>query len=94
MRGPAHFGEGMRKKTAHSGSGFDTVLLKRPGIVMGWQETSFASPKKPRALLPPMPQSLSFLLVHLIFSTKDRTSGLDSGVRSALHAYLATVVRL
>jgi len=47
--------------------------------------------------LPPafiaMPQSLSFLLVHIVFSTKDRAPLLDATVRPALHAYLATVAR-
>jgi hypothetical protein len=41
----------------------------------------------------PMPQSLSFLLVHLVFSTKDRAPILDPSVHSALHAYLATLAR-
>jgi len=40
-----------------------------------------------------MPQSLSYLLTHIVFSTKDRAPALDSTVRSALHAYLATVSR-
>jgi len=40
-----------------------------------------------------MPQSLSFLLIHVIFSTKDRAPLLDDTVRPALHAYLATVAR-
>jgi len=40
-----------------------------------------------------MPQSLSFVLVHLIFSTKDRRPLLVESVRPALYAYLATVVR-
>ena len=40
-----------------------------------------------------MPQSLSFLLVHVIFSTKDRRPLLNGAIRPALHAYLATVVR-
>jgi putative transposase len=40
-----------------------------------------------------MPQSLSYLLVHIVFSTKDRAPNLDASVRSALHAYLATVAR-
>ena len=40
-----------------------------------------------------MPQSLSFLLVHLVFSTKDRAPVLDASVRPGLHAYLATVAR-
>jgi REP element-mobilizing transposase RayT len=40
-----------------------------------------------------MPQTLSFTLVHLIFSTKDRLPLLNDSVRSELHAYLATVAR-
>ena len=40
-----------------------------------------------------MPQSLDNLLIHLVFSTKDRVPCLDTAVRLALHAYLATVVR-
>jgi len=40
-----------------------------------------------------MPQSLSFLLVHIIFSTKDRAPLLGPEIRPALHAYLATVAR-
>jgi putative transposase len=40
-----------------------------------------------------MPQSLSYLLIHIVFSTKDRAPMLDASVRASLHAYLATVVR-
>jgi REP element-mobilizing transposase RayT len=40
-----------------------------------------------------MPQSLSFLLVHVVFSTKDRAPVLGDSIRPALHAYLATVSR-
>ncbi len=40
-----------------------------------------------------MPQSLSFLLVHLIFSTRDRAPSLSALLRPNLHAYLATVAR-
>lgn len=40
-----------------------------------------------------MPQSLTFILIHVIFSTKDRRPVLDEAVRSGLHAYLATVAR-
>ena len=40
-----------------------------------------------------MPQSLSYLLTHIVFSTKDRTPLLDTTVRPALHAYLASVSR-
>ncbi len=40
-----------------------------------------------------MPQSLSLILVHLIFSTKDRFPCLSLSLRPNLHGYLATVVR-
>jgi putative transposase len=40
-----------------------------------------------------MPQSLSYLLIHVIFSTKDRAPIINSSVCPALHAYLATVAR-
>ena len=40
-----------------------------------------------------MPQSLSLIVIHLIFSTKDRVPALNGVVRPALHAYLATVAR-
>jgi REP-associated tyrosine transposase len=41
----------------------------------------------------PMPQSLSKVIVHVIFSTKDREPWLGSEVRPRMHAYLATVCR-
>ena len=40
-----------------------------------------------------MPQSLSKVIVHLIFSTKDREPWLDADVRPHMHAYLATLCR-
>jgi len=40
-----------------------------------------------------MPQSLSLVIVHIIFSTKDRRPFLDPAIRGAVHAYLATVAR-
>jgi REP element-mobilizing transposase RayT len=40
-----------------------------------------------------MPQSLSKLYVHLIFSTRHREPLLMSSVRSPLRAYLATVLK-
>ena len=40
-----------------------------------------------------MPQSLSYLLSHVVFSTKDRAPLLDASVRPALFGYLATVAR-
>jgi len=40
-----------------------------------------------------MPQSLSQLYVHLVFSTKHREPLLLSPVREQMHAYLATVLK-
>ena len=41
----------------------------------------------------PMPQSLSLVIIHVIFSTKDRQPLVDVALRPKLHAYLATVAR-
>ena len=40
-----------------------------------------------------MPQSLANVILHLVFSTKDRAPVLAPAIRPNLHAYLATVVR-
>ena len=40
-----------------------------------------------------MPQSLSLVIVHVIFSTKERRPFLNPDTRPKLHAYLATVAR-
>ena len=40
-----------------------------------------------------MPQSLSHILVHLIWSTKNRHPWLEPGLREKTHAFLAGVVR-
>jgi putative transposase len=40
-----------------------------------------------------MPQSLSNILVHLIWSTKDRHPWLKPGIREKTHAFLAGAVR-
>ena len=40
-----------------------------------------------------MPQSLSKVIIHIIFSTKDREPWLDADVRPRMHAYLATICR-
>jgi putative transposase len=40
-----------------------------------------------------MPQSLSRILVHLIFSTKNRDPCLTPEIRAELHPYLAIVLR-
>src|ERR1700760_3514243 len=40
-----------------------------------------------------MPQSLSVVIVHLVFSTKDREPWITSEMRPKLHAYMAEVAR-
>jgi putative transposase len=40
-----------------------------------------------------MPQSLSLVIVHIIFSTKDRRGFLDREFRSHMHGYLASISR-
>jgi putative transposase len=40
-----------------------------------------------------MPQSLTKLYAHLVFSTKNREPSLESEIRPRVHAYLATIVR-
>jgi REP element-mobilizing transposase RayT len=45
------------------------------------------------AIIDGMPQSLSRVILHIIFSTKNREPWLDSNVRPRMHAYLATICR-
>ena len=40
-----------------------------------------------------MPESLSSVLIHVIFSTKDRAPLLDADMRPKLYAYLASTTR-
>jgi REP element-mobilizing transposase RayT len=40
-----------------------------------------------------MPQSLSKVIIHIIFSTKEREPWLDSDIRARMQAYLATICR-
>jgi REP element-mobilizing transposase RayT len=40
-----------------------------------------------------VPQSLSKVVLHIIFSTKNREPWLDPEVRPRMHAYLATICR-
>ncbi|MGB7837811.1 MAG: transposase [Terrimicrobiaceae bacterium] len=42
---------------------------------------------------PSMAQSLSKVVIHVIFSTKDHYPWLDANVRPRMHAYLATICR-
>ena len=40
-----------------------------------------------------MPQSLSSILIHLVFSTKQREPFIHSEIEPEMHAYLATIFR-
>ncbi len=40
-----------------------------------------------------MPQSLSSILIHLIFTTKNREPSITPAVESELHPYMATILR-
>jgi REP element-mobilizing transposase RayT len=40
-----------------------------------------------------MPQSLANVIIHLVFSTKDRRGCFDAAISAELHAYLAAVAR-
>ena len=44
-------------------------------------------------IIRPMPQSLSKVILHVIFGTKNREPWLDRNVRPHMHAYIATVCR-
>src|SRR5438105_4401602 len=51
-------------------------------------------PKPRRGEIAPMPQSLARIVVHLVFSTKYRSSLLaDPALRRELEAYLAAVLK-
>ena len=40
-----------------------------------------------------MPQSLSKVIIRIVFSTKDREAWLDADIRPRMHGYLATICR-
>jgi putative transposase len=50
-------------------------------------------PKLFHSIIVTMPQSLSKVIIHVIFSTKNREPWLDSTIRPRMHAYLATICR-
>jgi hypothetical protein len=41
----------------------------------------------------PMPQFLSKVILHIIFSIRDREPWLDRAIRPRMYAYLATICR-
>jgi REP-associated tyrosine transposase len=51
------------------------------------------TPAPIRYIIADMAQSLSNLIVHIIFSTKNREPWLDANMQPRMHAYLATICR-
>jgi hypothetical protein len=51
------------------------------------------TPAPVQYIIDAVPQSLSKVILHIIFSTKNREPWLDFNVRPRMHAYLATVCR-
>jgi hypothetical protein len=79
------------------GAQFNASLGQRPRI-NGTQRNAAAlkvrfTSESFHSIIDAMPQSLSKVIVHIIFSTKDRESWLGLDVRPRMHAYLATICR-
>src|SRR5438093_10542653 len=51
------------------------------------------TPAPVQYIIDAVPQSLSKVIFHIIFTTKNREPSLDSNARPRMHAYLATVCR-
>ena len=80
----------------HASLGTANIERQRRGAMLAWGNAPGINRRnKIRAESPfhCMPQSLDNMVLHLVFSTKDRFPCLGASVRPALHAYLATVVR-
>ena len=59
-----------------------------------WLKASLIDPPKTAPFQTfAMPQSLSNVIIHLVFSTKDRTKSIDETIQLTLHAYLAATAR-
>ena len=90
-------GEGLLYVLSAKGAQFNASLGQRPRI----HETQRNAPALKarftsgpfRSIVGVMPQSLSKVIIHIIFSTKDREPWLGLDVRPRMHAYLATVCR-
>jgi putative transposase len=64
-----------------------------PGQRPGYNDATRPSPKGARHKGVQMPQSLSKILLHVVYSTKNREPWIDGNIRAALHAYLAGACR-
>ena len=68
-----------------------TAWANGPG--MGYLNTSAESAKSKESETKDMPQSLSSILIHLIFSTKHREPFITPEIGAELHPYLAAIFR-
>ena len=89
--------EGLLYVLSAKGAQFNASLGQRPRI-HGTQRNAPAlkarfTSESFHSIIDAMPQSLSKVIVHIIFSTKDRESWLGLDVRPRMHAYLATICR-
>ena len=79
------------------GAQFNASLGQRPRISRDPKKSASAESAIHFRVIPfhidAMPQSLSKVIVHIIFSTKDREPWLGLDVRPRMHAYLATLCR-
>jgi REP element-mobilizing transposase RayT len=70
-----------------------TAWANGPGLVYPFSTPSAESAKSKESETTDMPQSLSSILIHLIFSTKHREPFITSVIESELHPYLAAIFR-
>ena len=84
--------EGLSYVLSAKGAQFNASLGQRPRIHGTQRKARFTS-ESFHSIIDAMPQSLSKVILHIIFSTKDREPWLGLDVRPRMHAYLATVCR-
>lgn len=85
-----------------SGIVFPSSERQRRGSILAWVEAK-RRPRlhgrkesqglKARAMEVAMPQSQSFVLLHVVFSTRNRQPFIEAATQTDLHAYLATTAR-
>ena len=88
-RSPARHRKRLPTAMIRAVGAYGILVCRFPGALPQAGINRAFGPKIKRA----MPQSLSLVIVHVIFSTKERRPFLDPDTRPKLHAYLATVAR-
>jgi hypothetical protein len=77
--------------TGHHGTGFQRSAAQRALIPGESPQAGINRAVGPKLIA--MAQSLSLVVIHVIFSTKERRPLIDADTRLKLHAYLATLAR-